>query len=258
MSIPVDQLFATSILTIFVPESSSEFPPRKSTDEWLNVVKVESTERRQAFFGEQVRFYVVCVQLKITDEQLQSLLLLRIRHLEAEPFTDASTPPDSIIDFLGHVQVSLEASYISPVPTAPAMTPRTSSLLATPRTGALAKPARLTPHPSILPPSTPNPTPATGDNDRAYMNSEGTPLLARVWGANDTDDNPEDFTLLWSEAEKSWIAVYRIVFTVSKLSVISCDWLLRKSSFSQAQLQRSTSLFDHLGHFKGKTTSANP
>jgi len=90
------------------------------------------------------------------------------------------------------------------------------------------------------------------------MNSEGTPLLARVWGANDTDDNPEDFTLLWSEAEKSWIAVYRIVFTVSKLSVISCDWLLRKSSFSQAQLQRSTSLFDHLGHFKGKTTSANP
>lgn len=167
-------------------------------------------------------YILFCVQLRIIDEQLQSLLLLRIKHPDTEPFDDASTPPDSIIDLLGHIQVSLEASYISPVPTAPAITPRTSSLLATPRTGALARPARLTPHPSILPPSTPNPTPATGDNDRMYMNSEGTPLLARIWGANDAGNNSEDFTLLWSETEKSWIAVYRIVLTVSKLSVISC------------------------------------
>src|SRR6266702_1820921 len=98
MSIPLDRLFATCILTISVPESSFEFPPRKSTDTWLNVVNLESTDRRQAYFGEQVRFYLVCVQLRIIDEQLQSLLLLRIKHLDTEPVSDASTPPDSIID----------------------------------------------------------------------------------------------------------------------------------------------------------------
>ena len=230
MSIPLDQLFATCVLTILVPESSLEFPTRNSTDSWLNIVNLESTERRQAFFGEQIRFYLVPVQLRIIDEQLQSLLLLKIKHPDTEPFNDANTPPESIMDLLGHVQVSLEAAYISQVPTAPAVTPRTSSLLATPRTGASARPARLTPHPSILPPSTPNPTPATGDNDRMYTNSEGTPLVARIWGANDTSNNSEDFTLLWSEAEKSWIAVYRIVFTVSKLSAISCVFVAEKKS----------------------------
>lgn len=64
MSIPLDRLFATCILTVSVPESSFEFPPSKSTDTWLNAVNLDSTERRQAYFGEQVRLYFVLRAIK--------------------------------------------------------------------------------------------------------------------------------------------------------------------------------------------------
>ncbi|KIM41298.1 hypothetical protein M413DRAFT_145987 [Hebeloma cylindrosporum] len=119
---------------------------------------------------------------------------------------------------LAHVQVSLEASYISSQPTA-SENPRTSRLLQTPRTGSLARPNnnRLNPHPSILPPSTPNPMPSTGEQDRKYITSEGTLLVANIWGNNTAEDSSEGFALLWSEAEVCWIAVYRMVVTVSFL-----------------------------------------
>jgi hypothetical protein len=117
---------------------------------------------------------------------------------------------------LAHVQVALEASYISSQPTA-SETPRTSRLLQTPRTGSLARPnTRLNPHPSILPPSTPNPMPSTGEQDRKYTTSEGTLLVANIWGNNTAEDSSEAFALLWSEAEACWIAVYRMVVTVCR------------------------------------------
>jgi hypothetical protein len=64
-----------------------------------------------------------------------------------------------------HVQVSLEATYTSAVSAARvAEAPRTSRLLGT---GSMARTSgRINPHPSILPPSTPNPVPATADQDR--------------------------------------------------------------------------------------------
>lgn len=214
MVIPLDQLFASTSLTVYVPESSLKF---SSTESWLNSIKSGTQERRQAFFGEQ-RVVMRRKKLKISDEQLRSLLFLQIKHPE-EPFKAADDPPDSVINLLRHVQVTLEATYISPIPNSPAETPRTSRLLATPRTGALAlpKPIRSTRmHPSILPPSTPNPTPTTGDHDRKYTTSEGTLLLAQIWGTNSADDSPEEFTLLWSDDDSCWIAVYHMAFTVCK------------------------------------------
>lgn len=219
MTIPLDQLFASTSLTVNVPEPSFEFPPTGLTEEWLNSIRSESKERRQAFFGEQLCISMSHKELKVLDEQLQPLLLLRIKHPAEETFKAADDPPDSVIDLLRHVQVTLEATYISPVPNTPVDTPRTSRLLATPRTGALALPKPIRSgriHPSILPPSTPNPTPVTGDNDRKYTTSDGTLLLAQIWGTNSSDDSPEEFALLWSEDEKSWIAIYLMAFTVCK------------------------------------------
>lgn len=73
-------------------------------------------------------------------------------------------------------------------------------------------------HPSIFPPSTPNPTPYSADQDRRYAKSEGTLLLASIWGQDTSDDSREAFSLLWSEAGRVWVAVYRLALTVCKFS----------------------------------------
>ncbi|PPQ70667.1 hypothetical protein CVT25_010769 [Psilocybe cyanescens] len=201
MALSLDQVFSTTILNLLIPDTSLQFPPESSTDAWLSQAQTNAVERRQAFF----------------DEQLQSLLVLRIKNPPDEGPGDPSNPPEIILDLLSHIQVSLEASYISAIPTA-ADTPRTSRLLGTPRTGALGRPSgRLNPHPSILPPSTPNPMPSTADQDRKYSASEGTVLVANIWGNNTSEDSGESFTLLWSDAEDSWVAVYRMAITVSFL-----------------------------------------
>lgn len=150
---------------------------------------------------------------------------------------------------LAHVQVSLEASYISSQPTASG-TPRTSRLLQTPRTGTLARPNnRLNPHPSILPPSTPNPMPSTGEQDRKYTTSEGTLLVANIWGSNTAEDSSEAFALLWSEAEACWIAVYRMVVTVCMFPVcwIFFYAILTCRSFLETNIQQSSSLSNCFG-----------
>jgi hypothetical protein len=53
MNIALDRLFASTNLNVFVPEPSFEFPPRLPTDEWLNTMTSETTERQKAFFGEK-------------------------------------------------------------------------------------------------------------------------------------------------------------------------------------------------------------
>ena len=128
----------------------------------------------------------------------------------------------------------MEATYISQNATTLPETPRTSRLLATPKTGSLVKPnqQRLNPHPSILPPSTPHPMPATGDQDRKYSTAEGTMLIASIWGSNTSDNSPEKFALLWSEGQKQWIAVYKMDLTVCKsLPALILASLIAKQHF---------------------------
>lgn len=152
------------------------------------------------------------------DEQLQSLLVLRVRHPTPDTPPNASTPPVLLLEFLNYLQISLEANYLAPLPAAPTHleTPRTSLLSAPPRLGIPpARSAQLSGrHPPIFPPATPNPMPSTGEQDRQYAGAEGPFLAAIIWGNSTADDSKEAFTLLWSSKEKVWIAVYRMVLTI--------------------------------------------
>ncbi|PPQ63886.1 hypothetical protein CVT24_010353 [Panaeolus cyanescens] len=205
----LDQIFSNTILDVIVPTASLASPAETSPDEWLASSREQSVERQQAFF----------------DEQLQSLLVIRFKSPDLAGPSGESKPPALLLDVLAHLQIALEATYISPLPSAPE-TPRTSKLL-TPRTSAFGKPTgRLNAHPSILPPNTPNPVPSTADQDRKYNTAEGTMLLASIWGTNSSEESQEAFHLMWSEREKNWIAIYRLVLTVSFLRLNFNDPLL--------------------------------
>ncbi|KAF5384434.1 hypothetical protein D9615_003460 [Tricholomella constricta] len=168
--------------------------------------------------------------LQTTDEQLQALLTIRIDHPSSSSPVDPESPPQALLTFLAHTQVSLEATYISSVPAPNPDLLRTSRLSAPPRTAPLSKSnSRLQVHPhhpTILPPSTPNPTPSSADHDRRYVTSEGTLLQASIWGQNTSEDSKEGFSLLWSDNEQVWIAVYRLSLIVSFLRLNFSDPLL--------------------------------
>ncbi len=137
---------------------------------------------------------------------MNSYLTVRLPHLTSFPTLDTQNPPQDLLMFLAHLQISLEAAYISAVPTPD---PSNSIRLSTPP--RLLKTRH---HPPIFPPSTPNPTPAVAETDRRYLNSEKTVLLTSIWGQSTADDSLDAFSLLWSEAEKAWMAVYHLSFTV--------------------------------------------
>jgi len=158
---------------------------------------------------------------KLSDEQLQSLLLLRIQHPTPDNPADPNNPPVALLEFLNYLQVSLEASYISPVAPTTQEPSWNSRLSAPPRASSLGRPSpRLnvnTPqNPSIFPPATPNPVPSTGEQDRQYAGSEGAFLAGIIWGAVSSEESKDAFSLLWSEKEKLWVAVYRLHLTVCK------------------------------------------
>lgn len=135
---------------------------------------------------------------------------------------DPKYPPTFLLDFLAHVQVSLEATYISQTPTTLPDTPQTARVLAPPRTSSVAKPRPTSLHPSLFPPHTPNPTPSSTERDRKYAQSEGTLLLASIWGHRPASLSKEKFSLLYSEAKKAWLAVYELSLTVCECAQAIC------------------------------------
>lgn len=148
------------------------------------------------------------------DEQLNLFLVMHIKHPYLNNPHDRYSPPRSLVDFLSHIQVSLEASYISNMPNQDV--PNTASLIR-PRTSSMLKAPPPSLHPSIFPPSTPNPIPSTTESDRKYVQSEGTLLFSSIWGTRKaTEESKEKFALLFSETQRSWIAVY-------ELSLIVCE-----------------------------------
>lgn len=74
--------------------------------------------------------------------------------------------------------------------------------------------------------------PSTADQDRKYTTAEGTILVANIWGSSTADDSPEDFALLWSEKDKSWVAIYRMAITVCMFIKISIEKSSLKSLHS--------------------------
>ncbi|KAG2135462.1 TRAPP trafficking subunit Trs65-domain-containing protein [Suillus clintonianus] len=212
MSVPsFEELFGSCTLEVIAPDTSIAFPEPGAADDWLLALKSSGIERKQAFF----------------DEQLHLLLIAQIPCLSAD--ADPKDPPTSLLDFLAHVQISLEATYISQTPTTLPETPQTphsARVLAPPRTSSIAKPRPTSLHPSLFPPHTPNPTPSSTERDRKYAQSEGTLLLASIWGHKPANLSKEKFSLLYSEAKKAWLAVYELSLTVSFLRLSFLDPLL--------------------------------
>jgi hypothetical protein len=42
-------------------------------------------------------------------------------------------------------------------------------------------------------------------------------LLAHIWGQDSSEDSLEAFSLLWSDKEKLWVAIYQLSLTVCKI-----------------------------------------
>ena len=159
--------------------------------------------------------FVVCW----LDEFLDFLLVLRLDQPDDAP-SDPAHPPIALLSLLTCMQVSYDATYISPapVPAQPAprlgTPPRTTSLKPTPGNGALHAP------PSMFPLNTPNPTPITTEQDRRYVRSEGVTLVSGTWGeASDLArarvvEDRDAFALLWDEMASVWVAVYRMCINV--------------------------------------------
>jgi hypothetical protein len=209
MSVPsFEDLFASCTLEVIAPDTSIKFPEPGAADDWLATLKSSGIERRQAFF----------------DEQLHLFLITQIACPSAD--VDPKDPPTFILDFLAHVQVSLEATYISQTPTTLPETPQTARVLTPPRTSSIAKPRPTSLHPSLFPPHTPNPTPSSTEKDRKYAQSEGTLLLASIWGHRPAGLSREKFSLSYSETKKAWLAVYELSLTVSFLRLSFSDPLL--------------------------------
>ncbi|KAM6501156.1 TRAPP trafficking subunit Trs65 domain containing protein [Amanita muscaria] len=203
-----EQTFASTTLDVAVPDTSLDFPTQDSLDSWLDRIGSGLVDRKQSFF----------------DEQLRTFLVVRVKN----PPPESDGPPQTLLSFLAHLQVSFEATYISTVPDTQEDT-RVPNVISPPRASSLPKAnsnPRLSLHPSILPPHTPNPTPTTTEHDRKYVASEGTLLLAGIWGQNPSQDANEDFRLLWSSSEQLWVAVYSFSLTVSYLRLNVSDPLL--------------------------------
>jgi len=143
---------------------------------------------------------------------------VRIDHPTPNVLADIDHPPADLLAFLAHLQVSLEATYISSVPVTIPDTPRSNRISAPVQTTSFAQFSESL-HPHMVPPSTPNPTPFTAEYDRRYIRSEGTLLLTSIWGQDASEDSSEAFSLLWSQKESAWVAVYRLCVTVCKKSV---------------------------------------
>ncbi|KAF6746016.1 TRAPP trafficking subunit Trs65-domain-containing protein [Ephemerocybe angulata] len=191
----LEQLFLVFRAKPHRPRHVPRIPPSKPLRTNGSVEsRIGKIERKQAFF----------------DEQLQSLLLLRIQHPTPDIPADPKSPPVLLLEFLNYLQVSLEASYISPMPVQASHEPTWTSRLSAPPRAMSARPsAGLSAHqpPSIFPPATPNPIDST-------QGSEGAFLAAIIWGAGSAEQSKEAFSLLWSEKEKVWVAVYRLALTV--------------------------------------------
>ncbi|KAI0065986.1 hypothetical protein BV25DRAFT_1989048 [Artomyces pyxidatus] len=211
-----EQIVNSSTLDVVVPNTSLGFPSQEvEPTQWLQKLNADDVERRLAFF----------------DEYLDFLLVLRLESPD-DTLTDSSQPPIALLSFLTHTQVSYDATYISPLPLSAAPIPRVGT---PPRTVSLKAKAKGHVPPSIFPPSTPNPTPATADQDKRYVRAEGTTLASGVWGEEKDahgqgkgagKEDRDAFALLWDAGKKVWTAVFRMSVSVAFLRLPVRDPLL--------------------------------
>lgn len=198
-----EEVFNTVQISLLVPEESVQLPvdATSSPGSWLSELS-SLTDRKLAFF----------------DERLLAYFLVRV------PFDgpdENGLAPIELLTFLTHLQISLDASYISPIhqEASPAPTPSAGRLLGPPPAGR-AKPRGNSPTgstvkqrpPPLVPPHTPNPMPQVAESDAKYAAAEGVQLLSYIWGDPNSADTErkDEFALGWSESGKEWNAMYRL------------------------------------------------
>ncbi|RDX43196.1 hypothetical protein OH76DRAFT_1447364 [Lentinus brumalis] len=200
-----EDLFETSVLEVIAPPPSLEFPTEyhgERAAEWISRMREPSSDRKAAFFDENLDFYLT-IRFPLSSEQ--------------DPRTDSRPhPPQHLLTYLSHLQISYETSYISPsssTPDAPghsrlSMPPPRNSSMQRNRPGNL-----LAGNASMFPPHTPHPIPSAAQSDLQYVQSQGTPLVSAVWGESDNRDK-EAFAIIWNASERSWMAVYKMTVLV--------------------------------------------
>lgn len=191
-----------------------------------------------------------------SDERLHLFLIMRIN--SPPRHGHGSAPSAHLVDFLRHIQVSLEATYISQKSAAAPEAP-TAQLVGPPRSSSvgLTAPRPTSIHPSIFPPTTPNPVPSTIEGDRKYVQSEGTLLLTSIWGSRPTEQSGERFALLFSELQGMWFGVYEFALDVCEyiVEVTShfSEYIPYTPSVPAPSLYRPPSLPDMLCYTTGKS-----
>lgn len=198
----------------------------------------------------------------LPDERLHLFLIVRINHPRRHRHSHghSSAPSAYLIDFLRHLQISLEATYISQKSAGPPDAPPTAQVVGPPRSSSvgLATPRPTSIHPSIFPPTTPNPVPSTTEGDRKYVQSEGTLLLGSIWGSRPIEQSGERFALVFSELQGIWLGVYEFALDICECIVeipsASLTSITCVPSISASSLYRSPSLPDMLCYTPGKGT----
>jgi hypothetical protein len=209
--------FTNSTLDVVLADASIAFPCDHTIqgDDWLIALTSSDAERSIAFFGESPKNRITFNSPEgPLDEKLDYYLTVHLTDFNtgaASPsFTNEQRiPPPHLLAFLSHIQVSYDAAYITSTPIieepqagvtfSPPPGSRPTSLL-----GPSRRPR------SIFPPTTPHPIPSVGEADRKYVKSEGTLLKAGIWG----DGPDEAFQLLWSQKQKAWVAIFKLVLNV--------------------------------------------
>ena len=203
----LEQLFSDVVLSLSTPENAFKLPselPGPTT--WLEEL-FSTTDRKLAYF----------------DEILSAFLVMRVKF---DPPESDGRPPVELVAFLTFLQVSFDASYISPeqAPPVPSYTlsnnagqllgpPPPGRSGGKPRTGSPLKPRP----PPLVPPQTPNPTPRMEDSEKQYAVAEGIQLHSFIWGdAPAKDDRKDDFAILWDVTANEWVIVYRMDVTIGQ------------------------------------------
>ena len=203
----LEQLFNDAVLSLSTPENTLRLPiDLPGPDTWLQELS-STTDRKLAYF----------------DEILSAFLVMRIPFEPPEP---DGRPPADLVTFLTFLQVSFEASYISPeqAPAPPTFTLTSTSgqLLGPPPPGrSSSKPRAGSPlkpkPPPLVPPQTPNPTPQMEDSEKQYAVAEGIQLHSFIWGDLAVkDDRKDDFAILWNGPTKEWVILYRMDVTIGQ------------------------------------------
>ncbi|KAF8516344.1 TRAPP trafficking subunit Trs65-domain-containing protein [Gautieria morchelliformis] len=201
-----EEIFNSTKLDVIISEGVHELPSGSDLDDWLRSV-TSSNQREKAFF----------------DERLLLFFTVKTPHPGTAHVNPLAPPPELAV-FLSHLQVTLDAKYISPQPAHRTQAATRGINLAPPPRSHSYKAAVDSPgaRPSIFPPYTPHPTPQTGDADRKYAganaNTEGTVLESFVWGETSREEpTGKNFTLMWSYVEEVWVTIYRLTVGVSFL-----------------------------------------